>query len=81
LKQGGEEMINGTTRISLRAARANANMTQAQAADKLSEYFGMKISRQRIMEYEKHPAETPPAFGQGFASIYNIPLEGISFTR
>ena len=56
-------------------------MTQAQAADKLSEYFGMKISRQRIMEYEKHPAETPPAFGQGFASIYNIPLEGISFTR
>ena len=74
-------MINGTTRISLRAARANANMTQAQAADKLSEYFGMKISRQRIMEYEKHPAETPPAFGQGFASIYNIPLEDISFTR
>lgn len=73
-------MINGTTRISLRAARTNANLTQAEAAEKLSEYFGMKVSRQRVMEYEKHPAETPPAFGQGFANIYNIPLEGISFT-
>ena len=37
------------TQISLRAARINANMTQDEAAQELSKYFGMRISRQRIM--------------------------------
>ena len=42
-------------RISLKAARANANMTQEEAANELSKYFGMKVSRQRVMNYEAHP--------------------------
>ena len=32
------------TKISLKAARTNANMTQEDAANALSKYFGMKIS-------------------------------------
>lgn len=72
-------MINGTTKISLKAARANANMTQNDAAQRLSEFFGTTVSRQRVMFYEKHPEETPPAWGIAFANIYQIPLEGISF--
>lgn len=67
------------TRISLKAARANANMTQEEAAHELSKYFGMKISRQRVMKYETHPETTPPAFGHGFAAIYKLPLEAINF--
>lgn len=69
------------TRISLKAARTNANMTQEEAANELSKYFGMKISRQRVMNYEAHPESTPPAFGHGFATIYKLPLEAINFTN
>lgn len=71
-------MGNGT-RISLKAARTNANMTQEQAAKELSKYFGMKVSRQRIMRYEDSPQTTPLAFGQGFATIYELPIEAINF--
>lgn len=67
------------TRISLKAARTNANLTQEEAAQELSKYFGMRISRQRVMNYEAHPETTPPAFGHGFAAIYKLPLEAINF--
>lgn len=70
-----------TKQISLKAARVNAGLTQTQAAEKLSEYFGMTISRQRIMRYEGHPSETPLAFGQGFATIYGLSIEDIDFLR
>ena len=69
------------TKISLRAARINANMTQNEAARELSKYFGMRISRQRVMKYEEKPQTTPPGFGYGFATIYNLPMEAINFDR
>ena len=75
-----DEMPKGM-RISLKAARANANMTQEEAANELSKYFGMKVSRQRVMNYEAHPESTPPAFGHGFAAIYKLPLEAINFAN
>lgn len=68
------------TQISLKAARINANMTQAQAAQELSKYFGMPISRQRVMKYEDNPESTPIGFGRGFATIYNLPIEAINFS-
>lgn len=74
-------MINGTTKISLRAARVNAGLTQDEAAEALSDYFGFRVSRQRVMQYEKNPSETPAGFGHGFATIYHIPLEGINFLQ
>lgn len=58
-------MPNGT-RISLRAARINANMTQDEATKELSKYFGMKISRQRVMKYEENPQQTPPGLSRAF---------------
>lgn len=67
------------TRISLKAARTNANMTQEEAANALSKYFGMKISRQRVMSYESAPDTTPPGFGQAFATIYKMPIDVINF--
>lgn len=78
--KGSDEMPKGM-RISLKAARANANMTQEEAANELSKYFGMKVSRQRVMNYEAHPESTPPAFGHGFAAIYKLPLEAINFAN
>lgn len=74
-------MVNGTVKISLKAARTNAGLTQEEAAGKLTEFFGMSVSRQRVMYYEKNPTKTPPAWGIAFANIYRIPLEGISFAN
>lgn len=67
------------TQISLKAARINSNMTQEQAAQALSEYFGMRISRQRVMKYEDDPSITPAGFGHGFSVIYNLPEDAINF--
>ena len=67
------------TKISLRAARINANMTQNEAARELSKSCGMRISRQRVRKYEEKPQTTPPGFGYGFATIYNLPMEAINF--
>ncbi|RGU53934.1 XRE family transcriptional regulator [Limosilactobacillus fermentum] len=69
----------GDIKITLKSARVNAGMTQAQAAQALSEYFGMTIPRQRVMKYEANPSLTPIAFGEAFAKIYKIPIEGINF--
>lgn len=74
-------MINGTLKISLRAARINAELTQEEAASKLTKFFGMSVSRQRVMYYEKNPSKTPPAWKIAFANIYRIPLDGISFVN
>lgn len=54
-------------------------MSKGGNANALSKYFGMKISRQRIMEYERHPATVPPGFGHGFATIYRLPIDAINF--
>lgn len=52
-------MLRGT-QISLRATRINANMTQSEAAQPLSEYFRMQISRQRVIKYEDNSSKIPP---------------------
>lgn len=66
-------------RITLKAARINAGLSQAEAASELSKYFGIKISRQRISFYEKHPEETPIGWGDAFARLYKWPRDGINF--
>ncbi|MGZ7883640.1 helix-turn-helix transcriptional regulator [Lactobacillus sp. 3B(2020)] len=67
--------------FTLKAARVNAGLTQAQAAEKLTDYFGMAISRQRVMKYEANPEETPIGFAKGFADIYGLSVSDIVFSR
>ena len=69
----------GDMKISLKSARVNAGMTQKEAAQALSEYLGITVSRQKVMKYESNPSKTPIAFGEAFSKIYKIPLEGINF--
>lgn len=58
-------------RISLAAARVNANLTQAEIAKKLH------IGKQTIVSWEK--GETEPKVSQAMALsvLYNIPLDYI----
>lgn len=68
-------------RISLIAARVNVGMKQQDVANYLSEYFGTRVSRQRISNYEKRPETIPPAYGEAFSKLYKIPIDYISFER
>lgn len=68
-------------RITLRAARVNAGLSQDKVANELSEYFGTKVSRQRIAFFEKHPEETPIGWGEALAKLYRWPRDGINFTN
>jgi DNA-binding XRE family transcriptional regulator len=69
------------TRISLAAARVNANLTQNQVAKELSSYFGQRVSRQRIAAFEKHPESVPPAYGLALSELYRIPIDDLLFAQ
>lgn len=68
-------------RISLKAARINADLKQEDAADKLSYYFGSRISRQRVSYFEANPDAIPPAYGMAFSRIYGIPIDYLNFNH
>ena len=60
-----------TIRISLAAARVNANMTQDDVAD------AMKVSKNTIINWEKY--RTSPSVQQGIklCELYNLPSDMI----
>lgn len=70
--------MSSNTKITLKAARVNAGLSQNEAAKR---YFGMPISRQRVASFESNPDKVPPAWAEGFSKIYNISLGDISFTH
>ena len=58
-------------RISLAAARVNANMTQEEAAQK------MGVGKQTILNWEKGKVVPKPAQLYYLAKIYNRPVDNI----
>lgn len=72
-------MKQAQLRITLKAARVNADMSQNEVAEILTKEFGTKISRQRISNFEAKPANVPPIFGKALADIYGLPIDAISF--
>lgn len=58
-------------KISLAAARVNANMTQEQVAEK------MKISKVTLVNWEKGKTKIPFASLVGLCSLYNFPVDYI----
>ncbi|MCH3989847.1 MAG: helix-turn-helix transcriptional regulator [Lactobacillus sp.] len=73
--------MSDKTKISLKAARVNAGLTQQEAADRMAEYMGIKVSRQRIQGFERDPETVPPAWARGFSWIYKLPLDDLFFAR
>ncbi|MDT3394447.1 MAG: helix-turn-helix domain-containing protein [Bacillota bacterium] len=73
-------MPKNLMRITLRAARINAGLSQEQVAQELTDYLGTKVSRQRISFFEKHLEETPVGWGEAFAKLYKWPSDAIKFT-
>ncbi|WP_105965026.1 Cro/Cl family transcriptional regulator [Apilactobacillus micheneri] len=66
-------------RISLKAARVNANMTQSEAAKKLTDITEVYITKDRIRYFEKSPQNVPDVFGKELAKMYKIPRDCIFF--
>lgn len=62
-------------KITLRAARVNAGLTQTEAAKK----FG--INRDTLHKYEKDSSNVPRKFIVKVESVYNIPLDNIFFGK
>ena len=68
-------------RISLKAARINANLSQSQAAQLLGKELGQKVSRQRLSMIESYEYELAPVYGVALSHIYKIPQDFISFDK
>ena len=60
-------------RVTVKAARAMAGLTQDQAANK------MGISRAAYMYIEKHPERTPIERAQKLCDVFGMPMEAINF--
>ena len=62
-----------TIRISLAAARVNAELTQEQVAKK------MNVGKQKIVDWEKGKTEPKVSEAVKLSDLYGIPLENIFF--
>lgn len=59
--------------ITLKAARVNANLTQAEVVERL------KISKNTLMSYEKYRTIPSIAMAQKFAELYGMNVDDIIF--
>lgn len=62
-------------KITIKAARVNANLTQRRAAEKLG------ISRYTLMGYEKVPERVPYALADGMSRVYGVSKDNLIFLR
>lgn len=62
-------------KITLAAARVNAQLTQEKAADAL------RISRQTLIGYEKGDNAPDIHMAMAMSDLYKMPLDNIFFTR
>ncbi|MDY2869940.1 MAG: helix-turn-helix transcriptional regulator [Succiniclasticum sp.] len=61
------------TKISLKAARVNANLTILEAADSIG------IGKDRLIKWEKNSGLVPPVWQQKIAAAYKVPIDLIFF--
>lgn len=65
---GGDKL-----KISLRAARVNANLTLLEAAEKLG------IGKDTLIKWEKEPWNISALYQQKISEVYSIPIDMINF--
>lgn len=66
-------------RITLKAARVNANLKQNEVAEKLSDILNENVTRQKVSYFEENPDETPIKYADAFSQIYGISKDHIFF--
>jgi len=69
------ENINQRLKISLKAARVNANLTILEAAKLLG------IGKDTLIKWEKEPRIVNTLKQENISSVYKIPIDNIFFGR
>lgn len=62
-------------KISLRAARVNANLTLLQAAKRIG------IGKDRLIKWERMPDRVDTRFQKKISAAYNFPIDNIFFGK
>ena len=62
-----------TTKISLKAARVNANLTLINAAKQLG------IGKDTLIKWEKNPDRVQPRYQKIISEVYSMPIDNIFF--
>ena len=62
-----------STKISLKAARVNANLTILEAAKQLG------IGKDTLIKWEKEPDRVQPRYQKIISDVYNMPIDDIFF--
>lgn len=62
-----------STKISLKAARVNANLTIIEAARRLG------IGKDTLIKWEKEPDRVQPRYQRIISDVYNMPIDDIFF--
>ena len=60
-------------KISLKAARVNANLTVIEAAKAIG------IGKDRLLKWESEPDLVPPIWQKKIGEVYNFSIDNISF--
>lgn len=68
-------------KISLKACRINKNFSLKEATQVISKQTGIKISRQRLSNYENNPESIPPLWAKTLSDAYDIPMDFINFNQ
>ena len=71
--KGGETVYYEMPKISLKAARVNAGLTQSEAAHKLG------ISQSLLLKWEKNPGLVQSRYMEKFSEVYKYPQDLIIF--
>ena len=66
-------MSKGTLKISLRAARINADLTQKEAAERLG------ITAQTYIKWEQNPSQISALMQDRISEIFDMPMDYINF--
>ena len=62
-----------STKISLKAARVNANLTLINAAKQLG------IEKDTLIKWEKNPDRVQPRYQKIISEVYSMPIDNIFF--
>lgn len=65
--------------ISLRSARINSGLLQIEVVSILKSIYNIKITRQKLSDYELDSTEVPINLADALCKIYNIPEDNIFF--
>lgn len=70
-----------TRKISLEAARVDAELSQDDVAKKLSAYLGKTVTRQRVSAMERNPSEVTIKTAEFLLGLYNMTMDDVDFSR